>query len=117
MSRSFRALLGYVFIQCVAASTLWNPKNLANPMKNPEKCGRTGVLHSAICDPDHIMTEAGKNVLEQVINNASSAEIAVTIIRGIDLEFFHSNDVDSAARLFAQGIHDSVSFSKTLKFT
>ena len=109
MARSFAALFGCIFIQCLAASHLWTPNGFPNPLKNPDKCGRSGVLHSAICDPDHIMPEAGKNIIEQLIVNASSAELAVVIIRSMDLKYFESGDIDDAARIFAKAVHNNVS--------
>ncbi len=33
---------------------------IANPMEMPVECGRPGVQHSAICDPDLLLTKDDK---------------------------------------------------------
>ena len=53
-----------VSIGLAASSTQWTPKSMPNPMKTPAECGRATVAKSAICDPEHLLTDEGKDAIE-----------------------------------------------------
>ena len=95
----------------------WSIHEFPNPMTNPKACGREGVGHSAICDPDRIMSIEGGNALEMIINNVTEAsgqsnaphsvEVGIALVQAIDLALYGS-DIDVAAKKFAMGVHNKV---------
>lgn len=78
-------------------------------MKNPAACGRPNVKSSAICDPENILKEENKNVIEGFINAVpvEKAQIAVVIIRSMDTKFVGSSSIEDATEKFARILHDT----------
>jgi hypothetical protein len=69
---AFLVAIVYVSIVCTFtvalqsnAELLWNKHNYPNPLFDFEACGRP--VQSWICDPDNIMTDESKNVIEGII--------------------------------------------------
>ena len=89
----------------------WRADAVPNPMKDPASCGRPkDILHSAVCDPDHIMSTVAQNVVEEFMNNATAAEFAAVLLNRIDTSPYNS-DVDEAMKRTAMKMHDAVSIS------
>lgn len=102
------------FISLIAAAgaaqnqiKLWTVESMPNPMTDPEACGRDNVKHSAVCDPERIMSATGQAVVEELINNATSIEIAAVLMHYMDISVYR-NDVDVAAEKLATGLHNKV---------
>ena len=82
----------------------WSTSNLPpDPMKDPNGCGRLNVPHSAVCDPDILLSSDDKDVIEGRINlqfeDNLLAEVAVLVVG--EIGFF------SAVSTFAQKVHDN----------
>ena len=50
-------------------------KDIPNPITNPILCGRLQVLKSSICDPDLILVEDDKDMIEGYLNAIMKSEI------------------------------------------
>ena len=87
----------------------FSPSDIPNPIKNPAGCGRPNVKSSAICDPENILKEENKNVIEGFINAVpvEKAQIAVVIIRSMDTKFIGSSSIEDATEKFARNLHDT----------
>ena len=106
-----------VVLSCLLLSTVhalsiwpakkWTAEAMPNPMTDPAGCGRGGVKHSAVCDPDLVMPTKDQDVVEEAIGNATHAEIAAVLVNHMDLSRY-GNDVDDAARGLAMSLHDTV---------
>lgn len=79
---------------------------IPNPLTDPLACGRVGVAHSAICDPDRYLKKDKQDEIEGYINALSSVQVAVVVIKQMDLYSVSTVDIDLAAQRFAQGLHD-----------
>jgi uncharacterized membrane protein YgcG len=93
----------------VGASSGYSPSDLKNPMLGPEEatfCGRPGVQRSAICDPDNIISQDSKNVIEGIINKVDRAEMAVVVVNSMSMYFKSFQTMESASQNFAKTIHD-----------
>ena len=77
---------------------------IPNPKIDPAGCGREGVPHSNICDPDKILTKDIKDEIEGYLNAMKDVEIAVIILQRMQLKY---SDVDQSAEYFAKTIHDT----------
>ncbi|CAN0174140.1 unnamed protein product, partial [Ectocarpus fasciculatus] len=84
----------------------WTVAAIPNPMKDPTACGRPGIEHSAVCDPEKVMSTAAQDIVEDAINNATSAEIATVLIPHMDTSNYHS-DIDETAKRMAMQLHDT----------
>ena len=51
----------------------WSPANFPNPQTDPARCGRPGVAKSWVCDPDHILSQRSRNVVEGILQNIAGA--------------------------------------------
>lgn len=93
---------------CESTSSCWIPTSLPNPMNCPELAGRRGVNKSCICDPNMILSEETKNVIEGYIN-AYESQMAVVVINKMNDDFVAScgGDNESAARAFAIDLHNT----------
>lgn len=81
--------------------------NVPDPMASPAACGREHANRSAICDPDHQLTVLDKDTIEGYINKASfHAQIAVAVVKGINLKAFPDGDLSDATEAFARALHD-----------
>lgn len=74
-----------------------------------------------MCDPEKVMSTAAQDIVEDAINNATSAEIATVLIPHMDTSNYHS-DIDETAKRMAMQLHDTVlncnySFIFTLTLT
>lgn len=81
-------------------------KDIPNPMLQPELCGRQGVDHSAICDPNNLIDKEEKDVIEGIINNIDTkiAEYAVAIVPKMKIGMF--SNVENSAESYARTLHD-----------
>lgn len=80
--------------------------DIPNPMVDPLACGRIGVARSALCDPDKFITKDKQDEVEGYINAMTSVEIAVVVIKQMDLYSVNTVDIDLAAERYARGLHD-----------
>ena len=86
----------------------WSTESFPNPMKDPSACGRPGISHSAVCDPEKVMSATAQDIVEYAINNVTSAEIAAVLIPHMDTSKYHS-DIDETAKGMAMNLHNTVS--------
>ena len=70
-----------------AARRLRNAYELSNPMIAPNSCGRKGILQSSICDPDLMLSQSQKDLLDKKINAITTAKLAVAVVSRIEREF------------------------------
>jgi uncharacterized membrane protein YgcG len=96
------------FIYGISAGSVeyYLPKDIPNPMTNPQECNRN-VAHSAVCDPNKLLSLEGANVIEGEINEIKTAEVAVLIIKKMDPSFISYRNKEAAAELFAKAIHNA----------
>jgi uncharacterized membrane protein YgcG len=80
--------------------------DIPNPMTNPAACGRPNVAHSAVCDPDSYIKSDKLDEIEGYINAISLVEVAVVIIKQMDLYSANTVNIDTAAEYYARGLHD-----------
>lgn len=96
----------YLFLAVAVSCGAVGVRDIPNPMKTPGLCGREGVLHSAICDIDNLISKDGKDVIEGLMNNISAdvAEYGVAIISQMNVGMFSS--VEESAKTYATTLHD-----------
>jgi len=82
----------------------WQPNHIPNPIHDFEKCGR--AVKSTICDPDNILLEDSKNIIQGFINEVQEAEIGVLAIKKMDDSFSGGKGELKGADLFAQQVHN-----------
>ena len=110
-------LLSILFLCIISVSFVtsksYSPADIQSPMINPTFCNRN-VKHSALCDPDNILNDEQRNVLEGLINTMNSAQVAILIINNMNSNYiakFTSLDdkdqIDLASESFSKKIHDS----------
>ena len=87
-------------------SNSYSPSDILNPKDNPKRCGRSKVAHSSICDPDNYLSEEKGNIIEGRINEISTAEVALLVIKKMDYMYIGFQGAEEAARKFAMNIHD-----------
>lgn len=82
---------------------------IPNPMTDPASCGRSQVAKTSICDPDALVSDADKNIIEGYINSLSRAQIAVAIIYKINYNGLNSKDDNTmeAAKYFSTELHNT----------
>eukprot|EP01031_Cornospumella_fuschlensis_P050548 gene50548-61834_t len=51
-----------------------------NPNVDPLACGRLNVPRSSVCDPDKLLTNDDKNLIEGYISKISQAQVAVAVM-------------------------------------
>ena len=86
----------------------WTAHNIPNPLRNPEACGRKNVPKSSICDPDDLMSDFGKDVLEGLTNGIhKNAEVGVLVIKRMDRSFVSGDSALVASKRFAKTIRNS----------
>ena len=77
-------------------------------MTNASACGRANVPKSAICDPDNLLSDTGKNVLEGLMNGMhKSAQAAILIIKRMDAQFLNGEPASAASERFAKSAQSS----------
>jgi uncharacterized membrane protein YgcG len=93
----------------LCATTLFGYNNVVdipNPMLKPELCGREGVLKSAVCDLNLLLSNKSKNVIDGVINKIN--EINTTEYGVLIIDKMNKYDVTSKEiELYARNVHDS----------
>jgi hypothetical protein len=68
-------------------------------------CGRPGVAHSVICDPEHILTKENKDVIEgRVIDieEKSQLEFGIAVVQSMSVL---ESQIDSEAKRYAESLH------------
>jgi uncharacterized membrane protein YgcG len=80
--------------------------DIPNPMTDPSACGRQNVPRSAVCDPDRYIKSDKLDEIEGYINAISSVEVAVVIIKQMDLYSANTVNVDTAAEHYARELHN-----------
>jgi len=119
-------LLQLLLLLCIVVLTAagvalkgWTPQLVPNPMTLPAECGRTGVEHSKVCDPDNLLTKETKDVIEGYINDLASkgdkGDLSVLIINKMTSSFLLSqggfggggDSETQAAEKFAMSVHDT----------
>jgi len=102
------AILGILMAGVAYGSEPWNPSTVPNPMKDPSACGRENVPKSAICDPDNLLSESGKNIVEGLMNGIHNvAQVAVLFIGKMDTGFSKEESVEAASKRFAKSVRKS----------
>ena len=87
----------------------WATQDVPNPMTSPAECGRQLAGKSSVCDPDKLLSDESKDVIEGYINKMKvPTQIGVLVIekmaqRQLDTS---GNDIEAAGELMARGIHD-----------
>jgi uncharacterized membrane protein YgcG len=91
----------------------WAPSSLPNPLKDPKACGRPNVTKSNVCDPDNVLTDDGKDVIEGYLNKFDS-HCVVAVVTKMDPAFTATlkdregkPDLNAAAKYFAMSTHDA----------
>jgi len=80
--------------------------DVPDPLKFPEKCGRFNVSKSRICDSNLILSSQDKDIIEGLINDITTAEIAVVVILKMSSTYIGHDSPDEAARRFALQVHN-----------
>lgn len=75
----FVALLGVAVLDAQHSTASkgagdWTPKRYPDPTQDPEACGRPGVEHSWVCDPDGILSVEQRNVVEGILKAIAAGE-------------------------------------------
>lgn len=84
----------------------WKTVDFPNPMTDPLRCGRKDVPRSRVCDPDHLLTKTSQDEIEGHINFIKTGQVAVAVVKKMDLSEFGS-DVDQSAKSFCRTLHDT----------
>lgn len=122
---SLLLLLCGVSVGCGAVSGAgWSPETLPNPWNDPEQCGRpSGVEHSWLCDPEHLIGTNEQNVIEGIVKAIADgekpfgrmecgslgkvgAQVAVAIIDVMSSDFMRLRSKEARAAAFAKQLHD-----------
>eukprot|EP00798_Chlamydomonas_sp_ICE-L_P020928 gene20928-27777_t len=98
----------------------WTVETFPDPQHQPEACGRPGVALSRVCDPDGLLNEKSKDIIEGLIIKVDEGsepyakrkcggeekgfEIGVVIMAGFASN--HGELPAHAAARMARGIHD-----------
>lgn len=82
---------------------------IPNPLTDPASCGRSQVARTSVCDPDALVSDADKDIIEGYINSLSRAQIAVAIIYKINHDGLNSKDDNTmeAAKFFSTELHNT----------
>jgi hypothetical protein len=74
-------------------------------MTSPEKCGREGVVKSAVCDPQNLLGISDKDLLEGKINEFDNIQLAIAIIK--NMEVASEDLIDETSRQYAVHLHNT----------
>ena len=73
-------------------------------MTSPEKCGRENIIKSSICDPHQLLNKEQQDVLEGKINQLENIELAIAIIKKMDV--ISEDAIDDTSREYAMYLHN-----------
>jgi hypothetical protein len=109
-SAVFLVLLSFLMLGSTAGSqkSYYHPHEIPNPMisrDNAELCGRSGVPKSTICDPNRLVSDESKNVIEGFINSITEAQVGVTVISKMAPSFAYNLSPMKAGEKFARQVH------------
>lgn len=87
-------------VLCISSSKTQGklPGDIPNPNTHPELCGRSTVPRSFICDPELILLDENKNVIEGFINSIERFQVAVLIINKMHENHIKMNTIEKCKR-------------------
>lgn len=109
MAKMLRIATLFCLYFTIVLSKSYRPVDIPNPIQFPEKCGRVSseITKSTICDPDNILSDDSKNILEGYIQNIKNAQIGVLIIEKMSPTFIKFSSIETSSESFARTVHDS----------
>jgi uncharacterized protein len=79
--------------------------SIPNPNTTPDLCGRKGVPKSAICDPQNLLDQESKDVIEGRINGISELQYGVAIISKMAIN--NDESIELASERYSRTLHDT----------
>lgn len=98
----------------IGIQSSWVSSDIPNPKVDPKSCGRSKASASSLCDPDHLLLEENKNVIEGLMNafDDNKAEIGVLIVSKMQISILQFQSVEKVSENFARQVHDAWGIGK-----